>query len=209
MNTELKAILIKTCDLFNLMDEKLGVMNRAYAKGELCNVLKYELLAFLCCISASDGRISRIEAQLVREYLELNFYPVDIKDFIHEHDIGSEDYYARVPESLKLAVDVDNYMIGKGQKLDRGVSEIILELFRAFGKAMVVADEKVKAEEQTCWSRYITMMAQYLVDKSLIYMQRPESIPRPGTPIEVDYEMSLDKIGRIYTLYIGQIDKEQ
>ena len=95
-------------------------------------------------------------------------------------------------------------MIKQGSMIDKGISEIVIELFKVFGKAMVVADEMVKAEEQICWSRYITMMTQYLVDNSLIYTQKPDAFPRPGTPIEVDYEMSLDKIGRIYTLYVGE-----
>ena len=80
-------------------------------------------------------------------------------------------------------------------------------LYRGHAKYL---NEKVKDEEQICWSKYITMMTQYLVDESLLYLQKPDSVPRPGTPIEVDYEMSLNKIGRIYTLFIGKfpIDSE-
>ena len=99
-------------------------------------------------------------------------------------------------------------MIKNGHKIKLGISEMVIELFKTFGKAMVIADEMVKIEEQKCWAKYITMMAQYLVNKSLIYTQRPETVPRPGTPIEVDYEMSLNKIGRIYTLYMGNFDEE-
>lgn len=52
------------------------------------------------------------------------------------------------------------------------------------------------------------MMAQYIVDESLIYQhQGSDKVIRPGTPIEVNYEMSLDKIGRIYTLYVGRFEK--
>lgn len=207
MEQVLKEMLDKTCELFNVIDEKTGIMQNAGARGELCNILKFELMSFLCCLSASDGRISRVEAQLIRDYFNIEMYPIHIKEFNHEHDIGKGDYYEKTPECLKLAVKVDNYMIKHGHKLEKGISEIVIELFKAFGKAMVIADEKVKAEEQICWSRYITMMMQYLVNESLIYTQRPESVPRPGTPIEVDYEMSLDKVGRIYTLYIGPLSE--
>lgn len=208
MQVELKEMFDKTCELFNMIDEKTGIMEKADAKGKLCNILKFELMSFLCCLSACDGRISRVEAQLIREYFELEMYPIHIKEFNHEHNIGKGDYYEKEPECLRLAVKVDNHMIKHGHKVEKGISEIVIELFKAFGKAMVVADEKVKAEEQICWSRYITMMTQYLVNKSLIYTQRPDAVPRPGTPIEVDYEMSLNKVGRIYTLYIGKFDEE-
>ena len=67
MHAELKVMFEKTCELFNLIDEKTGIMEKANAKGELCNILKFELMSFLCCLSASDGRISRVEAQLIRE----------------------------------------------------------------------------------------------------------------------------------------------
>lgn len=200
----MKDMLDKTCVLFNEIDRKIGIMKKADAKGELSSVLKFELMSFLCCISACDGRISRVEAKLIRDNFGIEMYPIHIKEFNHEHNIRSEEFYTTVPQCLKLAVKVDNHMIKHGETVDKGISEIVIELFKIFGKAMVVADEKVKAEEQICWSRYITMMTQYLVDKSLIYMQRPEAVPRPGTPIEVDYEMSLDKIGRIYTLFIGK-----
>ena len=207
MQKELKEMLDRTCELFNILDEKTGIMEKANANGKLCNILKFELLSFLCCLSASDGRISRVEAQLIREEFDLEMYPIHIKEFIQEHHIGRDEYYERVPESLTIAVNVDNHMIEHGYKVDKGISEIVIEVFKVFGKAMVVADEKVKAEEQLCWGKYITMMTQYLVDNSLIYIQKPETIQRPGTPIEVDYEMSLDKIGRIYTLYIGEINQ--
>lgn len=208
MHTELKVMFEKTCELFNLIDEKTGIMEKANAKGELCNILKFELMSFLCCLSASDGRISRVEAQLIREYFDIEMYPVHIKEFNREHNIGKDDYYEKIPECLRIAVKVDNHMIKNDHKVEQGISEIVIELFKTFGKAMVVADEKVKAEEQICWSKYITMMTQYLVNNSLIYTQRPETVPRPGTPIEVDYEMSLNKIGRIYTIYIGDLGKE-
>ena len=201
-------MMSKKCELFNLIDEKTGIMEKANAKGELCNILKFELMSFLCCLSASDGRISRVEAQLIREYFDIEMYPVHIKEFNREHNIGKDDYYEKIPECLRIAVKVDNHMIKNDHKVEQGISEIVIELFKTFGKAMVVADEKVKAEEQICWSKYITMMTQYLVNNSLIYTQRPETVPRPGTPIEVDYEMSLNKIGRIYTIYIGDLGKE-
>lgn len=208
MHAELKVMFEKTCELFNLIDEKTGIMEKTNAKGELCNILKFELMSFLCCLSASDGRISRVEAQLIREYFDIEMYPVHIKEFNREHNIGKDDYYEKIPECLRIAVKVDNHMIKNDHKVEQGISEIVIELFKTFGKAMVVADEKVKAEEQICWSKYITMMTQYLVNNSLIYTQRPETVPRPGTPIEVDYEMSLNKIGRIYTIYIGDLGKE-
>ncbi len=210
MQTEIKDMLNKTYALFNELDRKLEIMKKADSDGELSSILRFELLSFLCCLSACDGRISRVEAKLIRDNFGLEMYPIHIKEFNHEHKIGTEEYYNKVPQSLKLAVKVDNHLIKHGETVDKGISEIVIELFKVFGKAMVVADEKVKAEEQICWSKYITMMTQYLVDESLLYLQKPDSVPRPGTPIEVDYEMSLNKIGRIYTLFIGKfpIDSE-
>lgn len=205
MQTELKNMLDMTCELFNLIDEKTGIMESAGAKGELCNILKFELMAFLCCLSACDGRISRVEAQLIREYFEIEMYPIHIKEFNHEHGIGRGDYYEKVPECLKLAVKIDNHMVKNRYKPDKSVCEIVIELFKAFGKAMVVADEKVKAEEQMCWSKYITMMSEYYIHNSYI----PDTVLRPGSPIEVDYRMSLDKVGRIYTLYIGTLSEHE
>lgn len=207
MQFELKKMFDMVCELFNLIDKKMGIMEKAGAEGNLCNILKFELMSFLCCLAACDGRISRVEAQLIREYFDLEIYPSHIKQFIYEHNIGKNGYYEKVPECLKLAVDVDNYMIENGVKIEKGISEIVIELFKAFGKAMVVVDEKVKAEEQVCWARYITMMIQFYISESLIYAQRSKIVPRPGKPIEVDYEMSLNKIGRIYTLFIGKLDQ--
>ena len=130
METKLQEMLDSSCGLFNLIDEKTEIMKRADAKGELCVILKFELLSFLCCLSACDGRISRIEAELIRRYFDVEMYPIHIKEFNHNHQIGSKEYYKKIPECLKLAVGVDNYMIEHGQQVDKGVSEIVIELFK-------------------------------------------------------------------------------
>jgi hypothetical protein len=75
-----------------------------------------------------------------------------------------------------------------------------------FGKEMIISDNKVKAEEQIVWGKYITMMTRYVAEKCDINRESDkEQMNRPATPIEVRYEMSLDKVGRIYTVYIGQL----
>ncbi len=205
-NEQIKSMLAKVCDLFNQIDRKIGIMIKAGSDKELASVLKYELSAFLMCLSASDGRISRVEAQLLREYFEIEFYPIHIKEFIKDNEIGDKHYFNYPPECLKIAVMVDNYMIDHNVQVEKGISEIVIELFKVFGKEMVNADDKVKLEEQKVWSRYITMMMQYVVDKSKLYQNKQDVFPRPGTPIEIDYEMSLKHIGRIYTLYQGRLN---
>lgn len=206
MKKELKKILDTTCELFNQIDGKTKIMEKANAKGELCNIIKFELLSFLCCLSACDGRISKAEAAVIREYLGVEMYPIHIKDFNDQNHIGDDKYFKKIPECLKIAVVIDNYMIKYGKKCEMGVSELILELFKVFGKEMVVSDNKVKAEEQIVWSKYITMMNRYVVEKSDIYSKNnSDMLKRPAVPIEVNYEMSLDKVGRIYTLYIGRL----
>lgn len=189
-----------------MIDEKLCVMEKVGANGKLSNVLKYELLAFLCYLSACDGRISRSEAQLIRDCYGLEMYPTNINDFLVENRIHSEEFLKKVPECLKIAVSVDNKMIDQGIDLSIGIGEIVIELFKVLGKAMVVADEKVKAVEQVVWGTYITTLMQYLVDNSKIHSIKPSMMPRPGTPIEVNYEMSLDKLGRVYTLFVGSLN---
>lgn len=206
MKDSLKKMLGITCELFNLVDEKTGIMARAGAKGQLCNILKFELVSFLSCLSACDGRISRAEAQVIREYFELNLNPQQIRELVRENQVGTAAYYEKVPECLRLALAVDNSMIAKGYLADKGLGEIVIELFKVFGKEMVIADERVTAEEQVSWSRNITMMTRCLAAHSAPYRRKTESVvARPGTPIEVDYEMSLNKIGRIYTLYVGRL----
>lgn len=205
MQQQLKKMLEQTCELFDAIDEMASIMKKAKAKGKLCNVLKFELVSFLACLLACDGRMSRVEAQLIRDYFELDMYPVHVKNFINEHQIGTEAYFEKVPECLKLAIKVDNYVAENDQKLSKGISEMVVELFKVFGKEMVVSDNKVKAEEQVTWSRYISMMVEYVAEESLIFQNKKDRVARPGTPIEVDYEMSLNKVGRIYTLYVGKL----
>ena len=89
MQIELKEMFEKACEIYNMIDEKVIIIEKANAKGELCNILKFELMSFLCCLSASDGRISRVEAQLIRDSLGTKIYPVNIKDFNKEYDIGN------------------------------------------------------------------------------------------------------------------------
>ena len=201
----LKDMLDLSCSLFDLIDLKAEIMKKAGAEGQLCNVLKYELMTFMMCLSAVDGRISRVEAQLIREYFGIEVYPIHIKEIIDENGIGEEVYYKRVPECLKIAVEVDNYLYTVDTELKMGLSEIVLELFKVFGKEMVVADDKVKYEEQLSWSIYISMMTNYIADNSSKQISYKGKVIRPGEPIIVDYENSFAKVGRIYTIYYGRI----
>jgi hypothetical protein len=206
MKSELKTILDMTCELFNEIDKKTQIMEKANAKGELCNILKFELLSFLCCLSACDGRISRVEAAVIREYLGIEMYPINIKEFNQQNHIGNDEFYKKIPECLKIAVATDNHMMKHGLTCRMGVSDTVLELFKVFGKEMIISDNKVKAEEQIVWGKYITMMTRYLAEKCDIYRESDkEQMNRPATPIEVRYDMSLDKVGRIYTVYIGTL----
>ena len=208
MDSELKEILDSTCGLFDFIDEKSGLTKKIDIDGKLSDILKFELMCFLCCLSACDKRISRVEAALIRNYFDVEMYPIHIKEFNNKQNIGSENFYNKVPQCLAIAVAVDNYMVERNGYVERCTSDIVIEVFKAFGKAMVVADEKVKAEEQICWSRYITMMTQYIADNSKVYKNDPRNVPRPGAPIDVKYDVSLDKIGRTYTLYIGKFPIE-
>lgn len=143
MRIEFKTMFDKTCDLFDLIDDKTGIMQKANAEGKLSNILRYELMAFLMCLSAVDGRISKVEAQLLREYFEVGFHPIHIKQTIAENGIGNGEYYKNIPECLRLAVKVDNFIIKHGDNVDKGISEMVLELFKVMGKEMIVADDKV------------------------------------------------------------------
>ena len=169
MNKTLKNIFDQTCDLFNIIDKNAEIMKKAGAGGELADIFRYELLAFLMCLSSVDGRISRVEAQLIRDYFELDYYPIHIKQALEARNIGSDEFFSRVPESLNRAVEVDNAFIKETPELENGIGDVILELFKIFGKEMIVADEKVKAEEQGAWSLYITMMTQYIAENSMIW----------------------------------------
>lgn len=202
---ELKEMLDKACELYNLIDSKSKLMEKAGAQGELCNILKYELMTFLMCLSAVDGRISRVEAQMIREYFGIEVYPIHIKEIIDENGIGEAIYYSKIPESLKIAVSVDNILNETNSELHMGISDTILELFKVFGKEMIIADQKVKIEERLSWETYITMMTRYVVKNIKNAHTIDGEIVRPGKPIKVDYDVSLDKVGRIYSLYYGNL----
>ncbi len=205
MKKDIKEVFDKTCNLFDEIDKKACIMEKANSNGKLSHILKYELMAFLMCLSAADNRISRVEAQLIREYFEVELYPIHIKETIKENRIGSKEYFERIPESLKLALQLDNILFEQNIANEKALCEIILELFKVLGKEMIVANNKVTLEEQSVWSTYITMMTRYVVKNAKVIPEEVERIIRPGKPIEVDYEMSLNKIGRIYTLYKGKI----
>lgn len=120
MRDELKSLLDAACMVFDLVDSKIEIMKQVGSNQKLCNVLKYELMTFLMCISAADGRISRVEARLIRDYFDIEVYPIHIKDIISENGIGDAVYYKKGPESLKLAVAVDNCLYRRNQELKSG-----------------------------------------------------------------------------------------
>ncbi len=106
MNTALKKAineLFNLCDL-NVSSSLKGKENTSLEKERL----KTECIDYLSYLSASDGTISKYEAEFIAEYFNFNLSPEELRSYIDKNNTYTTEFENTTPQTLKLLIESDN-----------------------------------------------------------------------------------------------------
>ncbi|MCR5160971.1 MAG: hypothetical protein K6C06_04300 [Lachnospiraceae bacterium] len=128
----------------------------------LKEALRADLAAFAMYISASDGKVTSMEANFVSYLLGTRFTTADLANIIQKAHIYSTSFEQTVPPSLKSFVIVDAAMIRAGKRPQTLGSEILLKLFGLVGAECAKVDNGVADQEQKDFSIYMNMLQNFI-----------------------------------------------
>lgn len=163
MNQELKETLGLFYSMVDALDSKAKVMEKLNLKMKWSEAIKIELLQFLMYLAASDGQITMDESTFIFEYLDIDFSPIRINDYIRENDIYSVEFEEEPPASLKIMVQVDNSFQEQEITLGQTASEALIEIYRRIGKAFIQCDGTEDEQEKEDLKIFLRMMRDFAI----------------------------------------------
>lgn len=149
--------LIMLCDKYSdIMDDFVARNNIVGYNGQM---FKSELIFFMMYLAASDGIIKKEEAEMLNEYLNDYLSPEYYKSFIVQNNIYSDKFESTVPQSLVMAVKIDNALLKRD--LIPKLSQKLIDLYKAVGTEMIWSDGRLHRNEKFDLNGYINMMMDY------------------------------------------------
>ena len=79
-----------------------------------------DLISYLGYLAASDGRITRVETDLITDLTGFDVTPAKLKEVIENNNIYSVEFETTAPKTLQLLVDVDNLISRNHLSAGRG-----------------------------------------------------------------------------------------
>ncbi|MCQ2459187.1 MAG: hypothetical protein MJ081_02320 [Ruminococcus sp.] len=127
-------------------------------------IFKIELMFFLMYLSASDGVIDKEEVQVINYLFDLNMQSYHINDMINEHNIYSREFENRIPISIMISVNMDNFMWNVGKKESTVGSETIISTIQQIGMLIVKSNGNINIDKMNSLRNYIANLEKYRED---------------------------------------------
>lgn len=126
-------------------------------------LVKSELAAYMMYLSASDGKITWNEANIISEYIDVSVTPQKINAVLHEENIYSTKFEKHVPASFGMTVTADNILWDLGK---RGLcaADVLLLIYKKVGKEIIYADGDADDNEIADYQTYIGMLTDYILE---------------------------------------------
>lgn len=160
MDSEIKNLV----NQMKVMAKKVGEM---HGVADFDKEVIDDLSKFMMYLSASDGIIVPDEAAAISEILGVSITPEDVKKFISENKIYTEQFERTVPDTMKKLVSADNEMSNMEIEHGQDSSEILMAIYKSIGEELIGSDGDVDISEKTDLYIYLTTLDKYL-DNNLI-----------------------------------------
>ena len=201
----MKQGLKETLDLFfSIVDSlDLGVkLTETFGINvKWSEMIKEELLQFLTYLAASDGEISMDESTFLFEYLDVDFSPIKINEYICENNTYSVEFEEEPPTSLKVMVQIDNAFYEQEMDIRTTTSEALIEVYRRIGKAFIQCDGVEDEQEKGNLKIFLRTMREYAFDNLEVhktpvktgYGKKPRKVSKNDTVENMDCDVEAPK----------------
>lgn len=151
---ELKMEIDRLCDINELFGK------RVLGYEGFGEQTRRELANFMMYLSLVDGQISSEESELISKICGGSFSPGELSTYIRDNNIFSEDFVCAVPKSVKVAVEIDNELLGENE--DIVLSKELSDMYKCVGTALVISDENVNHKEEFDLEFYTKTIEGYI-----------------------------------------------
>ena len=124
------------------------------------SILQYDLISYILYLSNSDGRVSKAEKDFLSMYSEMDWTYDEIKSFINEHGINSEEFKSKIPLSVQMVVIADNKLYE--ERNQHSGCRMIYDFYKVIGQAVLACDKEVGNNEIEALSQYLGILKEYI-----------------------------------------------
>lgn len=107
--------------------------------------IKTDILLFLLRLSISDKKISPAEAAFIKYYLQIDIDTLLIQHLINKHSIDSDDFVAKIPESIKKLIEVEKLYFSRNYNYE--IVDPCLSTFEELGHRFIQIDGEIDEKE--------------------------------------------------------------
>ena len=133
-------------------------------KVSLEDVFFDDLLCFLLYLSCCDGYLSFEEAEFLEKYTGFYMTPQQMHQRVVKDDLFSEVFEEKIPESLKMFVDLQNGLTGMGKGADNALIDTYMTIFKHLGRAITDVDGDMQPEEAYGLTHYMHKIEAYIAE---------------------------------------------
>ena len=143
----------------NLDASNLLAVNKIHEAGNSVRFqFQNDFASFVMYLANSDERISKSEKDFISNIVGLDMTYDEIKTYIKQNGIDSEQYGYTIPKSVELIVDVSNSM----DNLDASGSNMIYEFYKIIGQAVLTCNDSIDNEAVFALSVFLKSIKKYI-----------------------------------------------
>ena len=120
-------------------------------------------LEFMTYISDADGYISKREVNIMN-YITNEYMSVDT---IQQLAYDSEDMDTRVPVTVMLLCELENYLYKNNAAQNYSIMNAIIAYFKTIGELVADTDNGISSEEYSRINEYIDRIQEYAEENTL------------------------------------------
>ena len=190
MNEQTKALFSRAYFVCDQINNTFSARKYLTGNEALKTLLKNDIKNFLMYLSASDGTISKKEADYISEFLGENTTTGEINSFIQENNLYSVAFENRVPASIMCFVEYDNQS-SNNEANPEPISTLYYQLFEIAGKEFIACDEDVSESEVNDLTIYLKTLRDYIKQTGKFDTPLSDKVDIPGN---VDEEATLEDL---------------
>lgn len=168
---DVKNVLEQIYDVFDSI-EKNGLKPDEFKDFTLRDSFETSAISMLMYFSASDGKLSVKEAQLMNELFDYNLSPDDYIKVINDHDIYSTKFEERMWPSLEVLKIVDDMMKRNGQQV---AMPAVFQAIEGIAKLLIQIDDDVDDQEREDFNILFTNLKNRYMPPEDIFFNRSKN----------------------------------
>lgn len=147
--------------MYSLYDHLDNIIERENKENaiSLSSAYKTELMFFVVYLSGFDNDFTFKECEFINNLFDISLSPIHIKEFYNNNPIEESSY---IPDSLKIAVKIDNELYKKDGFIDSSLAYLFIESYEIVGKTFFKSTSIFSEKENVFLTKHIEMLKEFI-----------------------------------------------